>query len=112
MFLIPLQLFSFFKRQGENLLVSWLIQVIQGGMINRGLLVPGLLPPPLGGFEGQDEINPLCDIPSDGVNGGLDVGWPSVTMEQSWALEAMKRCDEALNFNFFASVKRFIASLL
>jgi hypothetical protein len=34
---------------------------------------------------------------------------------QSWAIEAMKRCDEALNtssLQFFASVKRFIASLL
>jgi hypothetical protein len=81
MFLIPLQLFFFLKRQGVNLLVSWLIQVIQGGIINRRLLVAGPLPPPLGGFEGQDEINPPCDIPSDGVNGGLDVGWPSVTME-------------------------------
>jgi hypothetical protein len=35
--------------------------------------------------------------------------------EQSWAAEAMKRSDEALNayrFNFFANIKRFITSLL
>jgi hypothetical protein len=34
---------------------------------------------------------------------------------QSWATEAMKRCDQAFNassLHFFASVKRFIASLL
>jgi hypothetical protein len=37
------------------------------------------------------------------------------TCRPSWAIEAMKRCDEALNalsLQFFASVKRFIASLL
>jgi hypothetical protein len=49
---------------------------------------------------------------------GLRVEWTAECCArgavQSWAPEAMKRCDEALNFrrlNFFASVKRFIASL-
>jgi hypothetical protein len=34
---------------------------------------------------------------------------------KSWATEVMKQCDEALNassLQYFASVKRFIASLL
>jgi hypothetical protein len=38
-----------------------------------------------------------------------------LAQNQSWALEAMKRCNEALNaslLTFFASVKCFFASLL
>jgi hypothetical protein len=45
---------------------------------------------------------------------GLEHPWAPLH-EQSCATEAMKRCDEALNassLQFFASVKRFIASLL
>ncbi len=42
----------------------------------------GLLPPPLGGCEGKDEQNLLGGRgPSDDVNGGMEVGRPSVAME-------------------------------
>ncbi len=42
-------------------------------VINCGLLVVGLLLPPLGDYEGQDEQNPLGGIPINGVNGSVGV---------------------------------------
>jgi hypothetical protein len=35
---------------------------IQGGAINRGLLVARLIPPPLEGCEGQNEKNSMAAI--------------------------------------------------
>ncbi len=35
----------------------------------------------MGGFEGQDEQNPLGGSPSNVVNGGMGVGGPSVIIE-------------------------------
>jgi hypothetical protein len=48
----------------------------QGGSISHGLLVAGLLPPPLGGCEGKISKNRWTAVQAmpDGVNGGVGVG--------------------------------------
>jgi hypothetical protein len=50
--------------------VSDLLASVQGGAINRGLLISGSLPIPLGGCEGQDEQNLLGGVLNNRVNGG------------------------------------------
>jgi hypothetical protein len=48
----------------------------QGGSISHGLLVAGLLPPPLGGCEGKISKNRWTAVQAmpDGLNGGVGVG--------------------------------------
>ncbi len=52
-------------------------------MINHGLLFAGLLPPPLGGSEGQNEQNLVGSGPGNGLNVGVGMGGPAVTMEMA-----------------------------
>ncbi len=54
---------------------------LQGGAINHGLFVEGLLSLPLGSCQSQDDQNPIGNSPGDGVNGAVGVGSPSVAME-------------------------------
>ncbi len=51
-----------------------MLVILQGGAMNRGLLVAGPPPPPLGGCERKDQRNPLGGRPSNTLHMGAPVG--------------------------------------